>query len=133
VVNIIDYITIATTGNAIDFGDLTQARNAFASCANDTRAVFAGGAQNGSPYRSNYIDYVTIASTGNASDFGDLSGMMGNMAGVADATRGCFGGGHTLSTLENQISYITIATTSNTTDFGDLTVARYYLGGAQGG
>tara|TARA_R110000868_G_scaffold101771_13_gene280308 strand:+ start:3228 stop:3410 length:183 start_codon:yes stop_codon:yes gene_type:complete len=32
--NIIDYVTIATTGNAIDFGDLTSGRSGLAACSN---------------------------------------------------------------------------------------------------
>ena len=67
--DIIDYITIATEGNAIDFGDLAAARNAGSGFSNSTRGCFAGG----SPSKTNVIEYVTIASTGNASDFGDLT------------------------------------------------------------
>jgi hypothetical protein len=32
--NVIDYVTIETTGNAIDFGDLTVARSGLAGCSN---------------------------------------------------------------------------------------------------
>jgi hypothetical protein len=32
--NVIDYITIATTGNATDFGDLTVARTGLVACSN---------------------------------------------------------------------------------------------------
>jgi hypothetical protein len=38
-----DYITIATTGNAVDFGDLTVARHNLAGVSNATRGVFGGG------------------------------------------------------------------------------------------
>ena len=65
----IEYITIASTGNATDFGDLTVARNWIAGNSSPTRGLFAGGR---SPTNYNTIDYVTIASTGDASDFGDL-------------------------------------------------------------
>ena len=68
--NVIDYITIATTGNAIDFGDLSVSRKRLASCSDGTKGVFGGGYI--STY-SNVIDYITIASTANASDFGDLT------------------------------------------------------------
>ena len=42
---IIDYVTIATTGNAQDFGDLTQARASgiWSAASNSLRGVFAGG------------------------------------------------------------------------------------------
>ena len=39
-VNTIDYVTIATTGNAIDFGDLTSARDDLAACSNSVRGLF---------------------------------------------------------------------------------------------
>ena len=64
----IDYITIATTGNGADFGDLTVGRGFGPGASSGIRGLFAGG--NGP---SNVIDYVTIASTGNATDFGDLT------------------------------------------------------------
>ena len=66
--NILDYITIATTGNATDFGDSTAVRSEHGATANATRGVFAGGSG-----VINMIDYVTIASPGNATDFGDLT------------------------------------------------------------
>ena len=34
IVNTIDFITISSTGDAADFGDLFQARNSFAACSN---------------------------------------------------------------------------------------------------
>ena len=67
--NVIQYITIATTGNATDFGDLTVARSACAANTNRVRSINSGG-YTGS--NSDVIDYITIASTGDANDFGDL-------------------------------------------------------------
>jgi hypothetical protein len=32
--NVIDYVTIASTGNATDFGDLVAANYGFAGCSN---------------------------------------------------------------------------------------------------
>ena len=66
--NIIDYITISTVGNAIDFGDCT-ANHYTAGSASSTRMISGGG---GTPY-TNAIQYVEIMTTGNAADFGDLS------------------------------------------------------------
>ena len=68
--NVIQYVTIQSTGNATDFGDLTTARFAPGSGCSSTRGVFAGGE---TPSQSNVIDYITIAATGNATDFGDLT------------------------------------------------------------
>ena len=66
-VNTIDYISIASTGNATDFGDLTVTKEFAPAVSSGTRAVFGSGATN-----SNVMDYVTIASTVNAQDFGDM-------------------------------------------------------------
>jgi hypothetical protein len=37
--NTVDYVTIASTGNATDFGDLTAAKTGVGSCASPTRAL----------------------------------------------------------------------------------------------
>ena len=72
--DVIQYLTISTLGNTVDFGNLTQARYGISGSASATRGVFMGGLIVTAPTytRSNIIDYVTIASTGNATDFGDL-------------------------------------------------------------
>ena len=69
--NVIDYVTMATAGNATDFGNLTVARSVPASASNGTRATFGGG--NSSSATDDTIDYVTIDTAGNATDFGNLS------------------------------------------------------------
>ena len=84
--DIIDYITIATEGNAIDFGDLAAARSHGSGMSNSIRGLFAGGS---SPNKTNVIEFVTIASTGNASDFGDLTVARDRLGqGAADAHGG---------------------------------------------
>lgn len=118
--NTIDYITITTTGNAIDFGDLLSANSSPAACSSATRGIFAGG----QPSPINVIQYVTIAATGNAIDFGDLLSATNRLAACSSATRGVFGGGNAAGTRTNTIQYVTIASTGNALDFGDLTAAR---------
>ena len=72
VVNTADLLTIATTGNATDFGDTTQARySSFGSCCSGTRMVIPGGYVAPAPVTT--IDSFEIATTGNAIDFGDLA------------------------------------------------------------
>lgn len=122
-VNVIQYITIASVGNATDFGDLLSATSGNpAGCSSDTRGLWAGGA---APGTTNIISYVTIASLGNATDFGDLTQARASLGGCSSSTRGVFGGG---SSPSNVIDYVTIASTGDATDFGDLTVARNNLG-----
>jgi hypothetical protein len=60
----IDYITIATTGNAQYFGDLSNEQSYFGACSSSTRGVFDMN------YYGTY-EYVTISTTGNSSYFGD--------------------------------------------------------------
>ena len=69
--NVIQYITIASTGNATDFGDLTSARSFLAGMSTKTTVVFSGGFAG--PVASNTMDFVNTGTTGNATDFGDLT------------------------------------------------------------
>ena len=72
VVNTADLLTIATTGNATDFGDTTQARySSFGSCCSGTRMVVPGGYVAPAPVTT--MDSFEISTTGNAIDFGDLA------------------------------------------------------------
>jgi len=133
--NVIDYITINTTGNATDFGDLTSVRFALGSTSSGTnnRGVFGGGQDDGFAL-VNVIDYITINTTGNATDFGDLTATIYYIRATSNGTnnRGVFGGGFTSFNL-NIIDYITINTTGNATDFGDLTIARRVVGATSNG
>ena len=69
--NTIEFITIATTGNSEDFGDLSYVRIQASAAANKTRGVLIGGNPGSSPYNFTEMSQVTIDSTGNATDFGD--------------------------------------------------------------
>ena len=118
--NVIEFVTFSTLGDATDFGDSQMAQRG-AGASSQTRGVYTLG--NISPY--NIINYVTIASTGDSNDFGDLSNTHRNIdgCGCSSSTRGIFAGAYVNSNA-NIIEYITIATTGNTTDFGDLTDTR---------
>ena len=119
--NIIDYITIATTGNATDFGDLTNDVMNFSGTSSPTRAVWAGGNAPNSGTTLNNIDYVTIASTGNAIDFGDLqTKIQGGIGASASHIRAMWTGGYAITHWTNSIQFITIATTGNSAEWGDL-------------
>jgi hypothetical protein len=126
--NVIDYVTIATTGNATDFGDLTVSRGDIATASNSTRGIFASGFD--ASTIQNTIDYITIATTGNATDFGDLSVGRFMSGAAATSLRMIIGGGEAAGgSLSNVIDYLTIATIGNATDFGDLLSANGALAG----
>jgi len=113
--NVIDYITIASSGNAQDFGDLPTATRAMSQgVSSSTRGIFAGGV---SPGNTNVINYVTISTIGNALDFGDLISASYGVSGTSSPTRGVFTGGYAQLTISQ---FITIASTGNTVKFGDL-------------
>lgn len=65
-----DYITIASTGNASDFGDLRTVLAAHGSTSSHIKGLIAGG---NSHAANAEIQKITIASTGNTSDFGDMT------------------------------------------------------------
>ena len=113
----IQFVTIASQGDAQDFGNLTQGRSYPCTSGNQTRAVMVGG---GSPSGNfNTMDYVTIASTGNAVDFGDMTTTTNNSSdgGCGNATRGLF---HTRTPNNNGgFFHYNIATTGNAAEFSD--------------
>ena len=105
----VDYISINTTGNATDFGNLSQSRQLPSAVADRSRACFGGGR---TPSTVDTIDFVTIASTGNATDFGNLTQSRFVASGASSSTRGLFFAGITPSSV-NTVDYITIQSTGN--------------------
>ena len=106
-----------TTGNAVDFGNLSAAKTTPASCSSSTRGIWNYDA---GPVAE--TKFVNIRSTGDTVDFGDGYGAAEMSGGQSSSTRGMFAGGYADS---NIIGFITMATTGNTTDFGDLTQGGY--------
>jgi hypothetical protein len=117
--NQIEYFTIASTGDAVDFGDLTQSRSILDALSSSTRGIFAGGFV--SPAGVNTMDYIEISTTGNALDFGDISysGVNGNTC-LSSPTRGIIAGGRTPTTKFTDIEFITISSKGNSIQFGEL-------------
>ena len=84
----ISYFNIDSTGDAADFGDLTEARgNGIFSASNATRGIFGGGLLASPTASSNIIDSVTIQSLGNAVDFGDMTFKSEGVRAVNDGVR----------------------------------------------
>jgi len=120
----IDFFTIASAGNATDFGNLTDARWGMATGASRTRGLFAGG---DSPSDVNIIDFITFSSTGNAHDFGDIGpDQLRYGMGLSTQTRFVIAGGATTPAGQtNMIQSVEIASQGNTVDSGgNLSSAR---------
>ena len=106
--NVIQFIQVDTTGDAVDFGDATDGVFTAGGCASRTRGLFHQGEN---IYTE--LDFVTIASKGNATDFGDVtSSNGGSMASNYTRAIDFIGGAVTIES-------ITIAQTGNSIDFGD--------------
>ena len=119
------FITISTTGNSSDFGDLTREKYAsYGGIASRTRGIMSGGFYypGSSGTYTDEMDAITISIQSNAFDFGNLS--QGNRAepgSAANATRGIvFGGRSSGLDYTNTITYCTIASQSDTITFGDM-------------
>ena len=124
-VGYVDYITIASKGNATTFGELGINSYGLFAAASSTRGVFGG-----SQLHMKSIHYITMASTGNGIYFGDLATPYSScaMGTVSTQTRGIAAGGRTPTNV-NTIESVEIATTGNAVDFGDRIIAAQQFGG----
>ncbi len=137
--NAIEYVTIMSTGNSVDFGDMLYTVNTQGTGNNSVRGVWSGGKNTPSEDYFNYLQFTTIATLGNTADFGDFS-FTGSYKGAASSsTRAIYAGGNNTpspfssGSNSNVIDYIQIMTLGNAVDFGDLTVARGDLAGCSSG
>ena len=126
--DLINYVTVPTLGNAIDFGNLSTANGGVAGFSDSTRGWIVGG--NTIPAgRINVMEYVTIASSGNAVDGGDLiTATQAKPGSVANSIRGIVAGGSTPGQVKTIVHH-TIQTTGIAQYFGDLTEAKNQLAG----
>ena len=91
--NTIDFISMSSGGNAIDFGDARdKAGQLKTGAASQTRGCFAGGTTDGSNALNN-ISFIQFSTTGDAQDFGELSmgGRRNGMGGLSDSHGGLGG------------------------------------------
>ena len=131
--NSLNYIMIATTGDAVDFGDdIVNRGGGCASFASETRGIWAGGYSYPANTRLTSINYVTISSQGGVADFGDLQTALYGNAGFSDSTRGISGGGYHHPNSTAYIEYVTIATQGNASEFGYFNVLNGQTSSAAG-
>ena len=121
--NTIQVVTISTTGDATDFGDMLYDDYSHGAASNAILGLKGGG------YGPNYtsrIEFLTLSSSGNMVQFGELAmGGGSNKQAAASPTRFVIGGGYVQPTpFVNSLDFVQIATTGDATDFGDLTSAR---------
>ena len=130
--NVIDFVTIASAGNATDFGDLISAISEIEGCSNTTDSVqptptSAAMAFFGLGSATNKAtSYVNIATTGNSMQFGDLTVARLFLGACSSSSRGVWaGGGSTINVMD----YLTFSSFGNGLDFCDLTQNTRNLAG----
>ena len=127
----INYITISTLGDSLDFGNLTDSRYSGGNASNAIRAVFGGG---WAPGHTDVIDYITMATLGDATDFGNLSVSRYLPSGAASPTRAVFMGGHrNPSPMTDTCDYVQIMSKGNAVDFGNLDESKASTAGFSNG
>ena len=125
-VDTVDYITISTAANAIDFGNLSENIMGGGNCGDSTRAIYAGGRGPVTPGggETNKITFTTFATKGDYADGnGDLTGDV-MCSGLANSTRGIFAG--FIDPYADTMEFITIQSIGNVVDFGNLTATKGY-------
>jgi len=113
----LEYVTISSEGDSIDFGNLTSSRYGGARGNSSTRGIFMGG----SSY-SNVIDYVEMPTLGNALDFGDLTvGTFLNVTSVNTKTRVFSLGGYVSPGVNTaKVEFVTTSSKGNGISFGEI-------------
>ena len=117
--NIIDYITIASTGDAIDFGDMRQKQYNHTAASSPTKGfIFSGSLGDG-----NEIQMSNIASTGQTmTEVGVTATDTGSMMACANSVRAViFGGGNPVTDL---IQSFGMSSLGNAVEFGNLSAIR---------
>ena len=117
IVDNIEFVTIASTGDSLDFGNLKAASQTEQCSSSPTRTLKFGGFN---PNRSKEVEYITTATQGNAQDFGELTRAVSRGAACGNATRGIYAGGEDDAALTDEAEKIEYATLGNAVEFGDV-------------
>lgn len=119
ILNTIDYITIATPGNASDFGDATKAIG-YTYGSSDGTTMFYGTPTSNTP--ASTLEYITIATSGSGTTFIDLltSSYYGN--GLSNLSRTLFTG---LDGDNSGVEYFNNLTATSVAEWGNLVVTTH--------
>ena len=90
----LDYVTIATTGDATNFGNAYHNQQVAGGASGNGKVLFAGGLQYKVPGPGadtvTTIQAVTVATTGNGTFFGNLTAVRYDLAGVSSGHGGIY-------------------------------------------
>jgi len=128
--NNIRYITIATTGNATNFGTLSRRRVCATGCSSSIYGIISGGSNGGHEGKMpalTSIEYIKFATTGSVGNWGNLSMARNDHASTSDSNYGIIAGGYNGgdATGMDSMEYITFSSIGNASTFGDLGSHKY--------
>ena len=126
----IDYINIASTGNATAWGELLgNGTSLHGGASNNIRGVYVGGFT-GAPSnaRISLMQALTLPTEGDIIDFGDLQFNSQQLSGVGNETRGVYAMGYAYpnmspvssNSLNMHYTMIEFMSSASRTDFGDI-------------
>ena len=115
--DVIDYVTIASAGNSVDFGDTVNTARQRWGSTTPTKGFIANGVT--SSGNANTIEMITIATTGNAVDsgFDTVSSFTTSCQTATNGKRIVF---QLCTSSPFQIGYFNAFNLSNSISFGDL-------------
>ena len=118
----IDVMTIASTGSATDWGDMSQGLTETQGASNNTYGIIFGGRSNPSNILVADVERISVGGTsGSGSEFGDMSGAWGRNGGnVRNGTIWVYGGGQRNATNYAGMDTNSFTSSSTASDFGDL-------------
>ena len=118
----IDYVTIASTGNGVDFGNSIAGSGGCQATSSTTRGILCGFSVAPNYAYVNRIDFITMATTGNATDFGGDMLWGGNGRSCSNGIRSVSSSSTPSATTTLQSGFI--ASRGNFVEYGDLDAAN---------
>ena len=130
--DVMDFITISTAGNAADFGDLSSNRRQGSGCSSKIRNLIMGGYSDSAGAVRNTVEASIFSSGGGSSSFCNLTAARYVAAGGGNNTRGLYAGGHSPNapTVAASIDVFDTFSGTNAVDFGDLSQGRVDTAGS---
>lgn len=132
----IEYLTFASSGSGIDFGELVAVSGigAHGAALTDGSRAMAVGDYRSDNAGSDMIQYVSVGTLGNASDYGEYHIKTALCGGASFSGRGMIAGGYqTTDGTIGEVGYFNIGVGGNGLDFGELDQTVYTPGTKSGG
>ena len=128
----IDYVAIGVLGNGVDFGNLTQGRQAVVGMTDGSRGIFSAGYGDANV---DTMDYITFGTLGNAKDWGEVSQAQQGVSGISDGSRAVLGGlgPPPDATSYHGMDFVNIQTRANPQDFGEQYISAQQAAGTSNG